>query len=205
MEAQSAPTVLTETTNSIRTSLNGVWILDRSRGSPSVRGFLETMGVHELPSEANEKGDADHDTVHDITLTDTQYKIKKLSRVNDMVLEVTLGKEHVKPLLPGERLKRTLATSEHSGHVRVESSMPTMKGVARVTDIKTLVQEKSEDGRHSSVYIQQLTIVNDSTQKSNITTRYFVPFHGEVGPTALTAGGNKKKETVVIPRRGLAA
>mmetsp|Transcript_11012 Transcript_11012/g.13025 ORF Transcript_11012/g.13025 Transcript_11012/m.13025 type:complete len:164 (-) Transcript_11012:63-554(-) len=161
------------------------------------------MGVHELAIEANEKGDADHDTVHDITLTPTQYKIKKLSRVNDMVLDVTLGKEHAKPLLPGERLKRTLATSEHSGHVRVESSMPTMKGVSRVTDVKTLVQENGVGGLQSSIYIQQLTIMNESTQKSNVTTRYFVPFHGEVGPTALTAGGNKKKETMMMSRRGV--
>jgi len=182
----------TETTKVVRTSLNGVWILDRTRGSPSVRGFLETMGVPELAIEANEKGDDEHDTVHDITLTSTQYKIKKLSRVNNMVLDVTLGEEHVKHMVPGERLKRTLASSDHPAHVRVESSMPTMNGVTRVIDTKTLVQETGS-GHVTSVYIQQLTITNESTQKSNVTTRYFVPFHGEV-TTALTAGGNKKKQ-----------
>ena len=185
--------------NEIRTSLNGVWILDKKRGQPSVRGFLETMGVNELAIEANEKGEADHDTIHDICLTPTHYKIKKLSRVNDMVLDVDLGKDHVKTLVPGDRTKKTLATSEHLGMVRVESSMPTMNGTARVTDVKTLVQEGGEGSadlnkKRSSVYIQRLTIVNESTGKSHETIRYFVPFHGEIGPTALTAGGNKKKE-----------
>ena len=104
-----------------RTSLNGKWILNRNRGSPSVRGFLETMGVSGLAIEANEKGEKEHDTIHEITLTDSTYRIKKLSRVNDLTLEVNLGEEHVKCLLPGERIKRTLATSDNSCHVKVES------------------------------------------------------------------------------------
>ena len=109
------------TTPSVRTSLNGKWILNRNRGSPSARGFLETMGVSDLAIEANEKGDKEHDTIHEITLTDKEYKVKKLSRVNDMTLEVKLGEEHVKCLLPGERIKRTSATSNNLGHVCVES------------------------------------------------------------------------------------
>lgn len=161
------------------------------------------MGVSELAIEANEKGDCEHNTIHDITLTPTQFTIKKLSRVNDMILDVTLGTEQLKPLLPGDRIKKTLATSDHPGHVKVESTMPTMNGVARVTDIKTLVQENAQDvnnnsndptTRTTSIYVQQLTILNESTQKSHVTTRYFVPFEGEVAPTALTAGGNKKRE-----------
>ena len=121
-----------------------------------------------------------------------------------MTLDVTLGVEDVKALLPGERRKRTLATSEHLGHVRVESSMPTMKGMARVTDVKTLVQEVSGEGgggERMILYVQQLTIASDCTQKSHVTSRYFVPFHGELGPTALTSGGNKKKESMMASRR----
>lgn len=178
----------------VRDSLNGKWVLDRNRGHPSVRGFLETMGVSELAIEANEKGDAEHDTIHEINLTATDFKIKKLSRVNDMVLEVTLGVEHLEPLIPDDRIKRTLAMSEHLGHVRVESTMPTMNGVAKVIDVKNLVQETAADGTPRSVYVQELTILNESTQKSNNTTRYFLPFEGEVVPTALTAGGNKKRD-----------
>ena len=152
------------------------------------------MGVSPLAIEANEKGDADHNTIHDITLTQTNYTIKKLSRVNDMILDVTLGDEQVKPLLPGDRIKRTLATSEHLGHVLIVSSMPTMNGVARVTDEKHLLQETAMDGTPRSIYVQKLTILNESTHTSNVTTRYFLPFEGEVVPTALTAGGNKKRE-----------
>jgi hypothetical protein len=178
----------------VRDSLNGKWLLDRNRGNPSVRGFLEIMGVSPLAIEANEKGDADHNTIHDITLTQTNYTIKKLSRVNDMILDVSLGDEQVKPLLPGDRIKRTLATSEHLGHVLIVSSMPTMNGVARVTDEKHLLQETALDGTPRSIYVQKLTILNESTQTSDVTTRYFLPFEGEVVPTALTAGGNKKRE-----------
>ena len=178
----------------VRDSLNGKWLLDRNRGNPSVRGFLEIMGVSPLAIEANEKGDADHNTIHDITLTQTNYTIKKLSRVNDMILDVSLGDEQVKPLLPGDRIKRTLATSEHLGHVLIVSSMPTMNGVARVTDEKHLLQETALDGTPRSIYVQKLTILNESTHTSNVTTRYFLPFEGEVVPTALTAGGNKKRE-----------
>lgn len=100
----------------------------------------------------------------------------------------------VKSLEAGDRVKRTLVHSDHPGHIQVESTMPTMNGVAKVTDLKTLMQETRTDGSVSSIYLQQLTIVNENTQKSNLTERYFVPFEGVLGPTALTAGGNKKKE-----------
>jgi len=40
------------------------------------------MDVNELAIEANEKGELEHDTIHDISLSPTTYKIKKLSRVN---------------------------------------------------------------------------------------------------------------------------
>lgn len=162
-----------------------------------MRGFLETMGVSELAIEANEKGDAEHNTIHEITLTETEFIIKKLSRVNDMELCLTLGDEQSK-VLQGGRLKKTLAISDNLSHVKVESSMPTMNGVAKVTDVKSLIHESTPDGLQISVYVQQLTIQNEATTKSNLTTRYFVPFEGEVAPTALTAGGNKKKEKLTI-------
>mmetsp|Transcript_25657 Transcript_25657/g.29770 ORF Transcript_25657/g.29770 Transcript_25657/m.29770 type:complete len:190 (+) Transcript_25657:49-618(+) len=187
----SSSTPLTECIE--RSSLNGKWILNRNRGSPSVCGYLEIMGVNELAIEANEKGEMEHDTIHEIELTDKEFKIKKLSRVNDMTLDVKLGEEHVKSLLPGERIRKTLATSENTGHVCVQSTMPTMNGVARVTDVKNLVQEASESGQKRSIYVQQLTILNESTQRKNLTTRYFIPFEGEVNVTSKIAGGNNKK------------
>ena len=39
-----------------RKTLNGAWKLDKTRGEPSLRGFLETMGVSELAIVAHEKG-----------------------------------------------------------------------------------------------------------------------------------------------------
>ena len=119
-----------------------------------------------------------------------------------MILDVTLGTEQVKPLLPGDRIKRTLATSDHQGHVKIESIMPTMNGVAKVSDVKTLVQETAADGTANSIYVQQLTIMNENTQKSDMTTRYFLPFEGEASATALTAGGNKKRERYYDARKG---
>jgi hypothetical protein len=111
-----------------------------------------------------------------------------------MSLEVVLGVEHVKSLLPGERIKRTLATSDHLGHVRVQSSMPTINGVAKVTDIKTLVQETNENTKQqSSIYVQQLTIMNENTDQTYLTTRYFIPFEGEANVTSKIAGGNNKR------------
>jgi hypothetical protein len=69
-----------------------------------------------------------------------------------------------------------------------------MNGVARVTDEKNLVQETAIDGTPRSIYVQKLTILNENTQISCDTNRYFLPFEGEAAPTALTAGGNKKRE-----------
>lgn len=153
-----------------------------------MRGYLETMGVTELAIEAHEKGEADHDTIHTINLTHTQYKIKKMSRVNDLTVELTLGKELVKTIPPGDRVKKTLATgSEDLKSVTVVSSMPTINGVASVTDIKSIVEE--ENG--GVVLVQQLTIQNELTGKRHTTTRYFVPHTGEICKPALTAGGNR--------------
>ena len=152
------------------------------------------MGVDELAIQANEKGEADHDTFHDITLTDDRLRIRKLSRLNDIELDVELGTEQVKTLHPGDRTKRTLATSDGQGHVQIESTMATTKGVARVTDIKTLKYETLPGGESRSIYVQQLTITSEKTKMMNSTTRYFVPFYGEIGPTALTARGNKNNK-----------
>jgi len=75
-----------------RDSLNGCWILDATRGSPSMRQYLETMGVDELAIQANEKGESEQDTYHTIELSGTTIKIIKRSRVNnDLVVELTLG------------------------------------------------------------------------------------------------------------------
>lgn len=65
--------------------MNGSWRLDKSRGNPSMRGYLETMGVTELAIEAHEKGEEEHETIHTIEFSDSHFRIKKQSRVTDMV------------------------------------------------------------------------------------------------------------------------
>jgi hypothetical protein len=99
-------------------------------------------------------------------------EIVKLSRVNNnLVVKLTIGEESVQLLKPDDRPKRSLASSDDPGkHLRIESSLLTMIGMAHVTDIKWLVQE---DGK--SVLVQELTIANEQTQEKKTTTRYFNP------------------------------
>lgn len=120
-------------------SMNGAWILDKSRGCPSMRGYLETMGVTELAVEAHEKGEAEHDTIHILRFAEgNKFEIQKMSRVNDITLSLTLGQE-LKQELPGDRIKTTLATTDHPGQsVRIVSRMPTMNGMATVVDNKKI-------------------------------------------------------------------
>lgn len=183
-------------TPQIRTSLSGTWVLDKSRGTPSMRGYLEAMNVDQLAIEAHEKGEAEHDTLHDIQLTDTTYQIHKLSRVNDLKLDLTLGQELVEVLprhpAAGERTRRSLAKSDHPGHVCIDSVLKTVNGTARVNDVKTLTRETDpKTGAPISIMVQTLTIVSEETGSSHTTTRYFVPFSGEIH-VASTAGGSRR-------------
>lgn len=74
----------------VRNDLNGSWILDKTRGQPSMRGYLETMGVNDLAIEAHEKGELETDTVHRIEFSANSVRIQKLSRVNDCTMEIAL-------------------------------------------------------------------------------------------------------------------
>eukprot|EP00540_Astrosyne_radiata_P018710 CAMPEP_0116832586 /NCGR_PEP_ID=MMETSP0418-20121206/5974_1 /TAXON_ID=1158023 /ORGANISM="Astrosyne radiata, Strain 13vi08-1A" /LENGTH=174 /DNA_ID=CAMNT_0004461963 /DNA_START=461 /DNA_END=982 /DNA_ORIENTATION=+ len=151
-----------------RNSLNGCWILDRSRGNPSMRGYLETMGVNELAIQAHEKGDAEHDTLHTIQLDSKTLKMTKRSRVNaDIVVQLELGKEcnlssnpnnsSSSSNSPQRPTKTSLAVSNHVGHVEIQSSLLTVNGMARVVDVKNFHKEKDE-----IFLVQQLTITNEA-------------------------------------------
>lgn len=160
-----------------RETLEGAWILDKNRGSWSMRGYLETLHVSELAIQAHEKGELEHDTIHTISFPGntgnfSSVQIVKRSRVNnDLVVALTLGEEHVELLKPDSRPKKMLATTEDPGrHLLIQSSLLTMNGLAHVTDVKRLVQEGE-----GSVLVQELTIVNAKTQESKTTTRYFKP------------------------------
>lgn len=169
----------------IRRDLNGSWILDKTRGEWAMKQYLETMEVEPLAIEAHEKGDAETETIHTITLNRRRVTIVKQSRVNNNVtVELELGIERVDYLKPGDRVKRMIAHSENTGHLYIESSLQTYNGgLASVTDLKELVQEEASEGGEGqsrrearSVLKQQLTITNQKTQNTHSVLRYFVPY-----------------------------
>jgi hypothetical protein len=131
------------------------------------------MGVDELAIQANEKGEAEHDTFQTLELNDNKVKIVKRSRVNnDIVVELEMGKEQIQLLQPGDREKRSIATSMSQGkHLEIQSSLVTINGLARVKDVRKLIQEEG-----TSVMVQELTIENAITHNVNTTVRYFVPY-----------------------------
>lgn len=153
-----------------------------------MRGYLETMGVTEFAIEAHDKGESDHDTINIIEFDEEYFKIKKLSRVTNLELELKLGVEFTQTL-PGDRVKTVMATSDCPGEsVNIVSRMPTMNGIATVFDNKVLRREGS-----TLVLVQTLVIRNEQTGQENTTVRYFVPYHGEIGPAAITAKGTGLK------------
>lgn len=160
-----------------------------------MKEYLEIMNVDPLAIEAHEKGDKETDTIHTIEMTpDNRVKMVKRSRVNsDLTVELELGTEFLEHLSPGERPKRLLATSNHPGHLQVQSSLQTLNhGSATVTDVKELVQEESQ-----TIMLQRLTIVNEQTKKSHSVSRYFVPYlktppHLESPPAMISPMPKKK-------------
>jgi hypothetical protein len=131
------------------------------------------MNVDPLAIEAHEKGERETDTIHTISLTGSHVVIVKQSRVNnDTVVELTLNQEKTEYLPPGNRVKRSMATSDNPQHLQIASSLMTVNGLAQVLDIKRLVFE------NDVVYLrQELTIWNEETKASHTTTRYFLPHY----------------------------
>lgn len=148
-----------------RHSLNGAWKLDKSRGG-KLRGYLETMDVPEMAIVAHEKGEADVDTINVIELNESTLRIKKTSRVNDLVEEFVIGKETKIVLHPGDREKLVTATSKNSKNFCIKTIMSTMNGVAEVYDDRQLVM--LEDG---VFMLQELVITNKTTGRSYLTNR----------------------------------
>jgi hypothetical protein len=197
--------------NGIHNSILGAWILDKSRGQPSMRGYLETMGVNDLAIEAHEKGDAEHDTVHTMSIGPSLqphvppvFCIFKQSRVNNLQVTVPMdqqwhdtdlgvmskgGTAYVSPKAlpvgppPERRIKSTRVVMEASDRIRIESKLPTMNGIARVVDLKTLISNDVDiNGRAlPAVMKQELTVWNEKSKQSHTTVRYFVP-HTNVAP-----------------------
>lgn len=159
-----------------RDSLNGCWILDKSRGDWSMVGYLKAMDVNQLAIEAHEKGENEYDTFHTIELGKKRVKIVKRSRVNaDLTVDLPLGEDHIEYLPPGDRPKKSFASSDHAGHLQIKSSLPTVNGVAQVTDTKILQKNVDEDPQ-KCMMVQTLSIVNEHTGKSHTVTRHFLPY-----------------------------
>ena len=134
-----------------RKTLNGCWILNKSRDNWSMNEYLRTMNVDPLAIEAHEKGEKEYETYHTIDFINKNngVKIVKRSRVNnDVVVELNFGQEYQQYLQPNNRLKSSIATSDHLGHICIKSSLVTTDnhGTAIVTDIKRLltIEETSE-------------------------------------------------------------
>lgn len=157
-------------------SMSGTWVLDKKRGQPSMRGYLETMGVTDIAIEAHEKAELEHETYHTIDWQNQNFKIKKLSRVTDLELDLRLGSE-LSQSLPDNRVKTILATSDDpTQSIKIVSRLPTMNGMANVVDTKTL--QRDEAG--TLILVQTLVITNERSGATNTTTRYFLPHQGEI-------------------------
>ena len=140
-----------------------------------MKPYLETMQVDPTAVQAHEKGDLETDTFHTIEwLPRQQLRIIKRSRVNnDLTLNLKLGQEWLQICQPDgpttkDRTKSYLATSDHPGHLKIQSRLQTMSnGVAHVTDLKRV-----EEG----ILHQELTITNEDTHKTHTILRHFLPY-----------------------------
>jgi len=156
-----------------RQDLNGTWILDKTQSNWSMNNYLRVMKVDPVAIEAHEKGEMEFDTIHTITMDATKVHIVKRSRVNnDVTVELIFGQEQLITLPPGDRPKRSLATSEGPGHLKIVHSLQTYNGAkASVSDTKTLRQDAEK-----SILVQELTIVNEVTNDQCTTIRQFIPY-----------------------------
>ena len=160
-----------------RQTLEGTWILDKTRADWSMTPYLQTMQVDPLAIEAHEKGDIEADTFHTIHFTnDNRVNVVKRSRVNnDLVVDLELGMEQLEHLTPGQRPKTMIATADRARcFLEIQSTLETMSnGTASVRDLKRL--QHAEDG---SVYLlQELTITNERTEQSHSLQRMFLPYY----------------------------
>lgn len=168
--SSTTPTEKATSSPKKRTSLNGCWILDKTKLPWSIQDYLTVMNVDPLAIAAHEKGEDEHDTFHTIRMNHQNVTIIKRSRVNnDITVELTLGQEAMEQLQPGGRTKRMIAVSDHHCHLCIRSSIQTFNGNASVTDVKRLVEGN---------LVQELTVVNDDTGATHTTTRHFKPYEG---------------------------
>lgn len=153
-----------------RTTIEGCWILDKTRLNWSMNEYLQTMNVDPLAIEAHEKGEKEHDTYHTIEFISNDnsnnnsrdgIKIIKRSRVNnDVIVELQFGQEYVQYLQPNNRIKSSIASYDHNGkYICIKSKLVTTEnhGTAIVTDIKRLIYPNNEE------YLTNISSTDDTT------------------------------------------
>lgn len=157
-------------------SLNGTWILDKSRGQPMMRGHLEAMGVDKALVDEQDKIDQTYDVVHEIHLTPTTLTVMKYnprSGKMEMATDVMLGMVKAEAMRGGgEHSKTTLARSHDMSHIRVEVRLPT-SGTSAINLLDMRSMEQSEYG---PVMVQTLSTHDEQSGKHYTTTRYFLPY-----------------------------
>lgn len=167
----------TTTTTAQRQTLEGTWILDKTRADWSMTPYLQIMQVDPLAIEAHEKGDIEADTFHTIHFFNNinEVQIIKRSRVNnDLVVNLQLGMEQMEYLSPAQRPKTMIATADRERQfLEIQSKLQTMShGTASVKDIKRLIHQDDD----SAVLMQELTITNERTGQSHSLQRFFLPY-----------------------------
>lgn len=170
-----------------RTTIEGCWILDKTRDNWTMNDYLHVMNVDPLAIEAHEKGEREHDTYHTIEFirnhendmavnaniankendnNNIGIKIIKRSRVNnDVIVNLVFGQEYVQYLQPNNRVKSSMASSDHPGHVCIQSKLVTTDnhGTALVTDVKRLIVDSPAPDPATSNRTDATTANNDTS------------------------------------------
>lgn len=183
----------------IRDTLNGIWLLDKSLSS-SMRGYFEIMSISEEIIHRHLQIEANKTAVNDITLTHDGYRLKHFlleSTDEAQVFSLPLNSEETisisRPKEKNDRKKTTLMRSTLGlDTVKVTCSIDTIHGFkALVTDKKSLIKvqtynhsvrkEESKPActwlpEESTLMKHELRVFNESTGENHTTTRYFLPF-----------------------------
>lgn len=171
-----------------RDTLDGMWILDKSRGEWSMKHCLEVMNINPMIIDSHCIGELDNDSIQTIQFDKEKHSVRIIKKNyignDDIVIDLQLDIEHIEYLPPGNREKRTIAivdtrnTSSSYCNLEIKSNLHTFNGYISIIDSEYVVQERISDNDNNitrSVLVQEMTITNARTKKQHKTTRYFNP------------------------------
>lgn len=162
-------------------TLSGIWILDRSLGSSSIRPCLETINLPQEMIDAHVDKKEDMDVMCHINLCDSRFKIRSFyvqdAETPPRVMNLPLDEEIV------ERYggKRTLITNKSPNQVVMKISMMTVSGFMEYWDTKEIVSlvdvelPKDYTDRPERLMKQNVTLKNHDSGKSHSLVRYYLP------------------------------